>query len=68
MNRKIFINNKKAYTYKIIYEKNNKNLNFILDVDGVLTDGNLFTQKMARLEKSLVFHDADGLNILKKNS
>ena len=47
-------------------KKNNKNLNFILDVDGVLTDGKFVYTENGKIGKIFGAHDADGLYILKK--
>ena len=39
---------------------------FILDVDGVMTDGRFLYSEKGKVFKTFGPHDSDGLNILKK--
>ena len=46
-------------------KKENKSLTFILDVDGVLTNGEFIYDKKGKVAKIFGAHDSDGLNIIK---
>lgn len=47
-------------------KKNKSQLYFILDVDGVLTDGKFVYTKEGKIGKVFGAHDADGLDIIRK--
>jgi 3-deoxy-D-manno-octulosonate 8-phosphate phosphatase (KDO 8-P phosphatase) len=46
-------------------QKNNKKLNFVLDVDGVLTTGQFLYDSKGKAYKIFGAHDSDGLKLLK---
>ena len=44
-----------------------KQINFILDVDGVFTDGTFYYSKKGKIYKKFGPHDSDGIKIIKKH-
>jgi 3-deoxy-D-manno-octulosonate 8-phosphate phosphatase (KDO 8-P phosphatase) len=48
-------------------KKNNKNLFFILDVDGVLTSGQFIYSERGKVQKIFGAHDSDGLDLIKNH-
>ena len=49
----------------IIKKNKDKKLNFILDVDGVLTDGSFYYSEKGKVMKKFGAHDNDGIKLLK---
>ena len=59
--------NKSEFHENQIMNKKNKEigLNFILDIDGVLTDGSFYYSEKGKMLKKFGAHDNDGIKLLK---